>query len=119
MKSAASYIQYAQIFLFSILFVCGLLLGTLALLDAFSVLTATPENLKKWPFGTEQGHAYLSKEIYYKHTLGGGYLLVQNTVIALLLFRNKSKRWLSIALLLITFAFLSFDSYSGDILYHQ
>lgn len=70
---------------FSICFIFTLLNG----LEMYTILTNSADGFKDYPFGTELGYMYRSKEVYCATSLTWFFIYFQSLVTSILFYRNK------------------------------
>ena len=84
--------NYARSTLFWMLFGFVLLLAVFFVSDYLTVLTATPEQLNKYPFGPESLYPYTSKETYLFNSLIWALVNLASLIIAAIALHLKHNR---------------------------
>jgi hypothetical protein len=60
-------------------------------MEVYDIFTDPTEGFKNYPFGTEQGYNYRSKEVYFATTIDKFFMLVQVIFSSFLLYRCNQK----------------------------
>lgn len=87
MKVQSKILPITFLVVYSLLFSATLFLTWSISTSAFDVWGASPEQLEKYPFGTEWGWAYCSKETYIAYGVIVFYVGLQNLGLSFLLYR--------------------------------
>jgi hypothetical protein len=91
-----------SVLLFWVLLVFVSLVSFVEGMEVWNILTNPVEGFKDYPFGTESGYAYRSKEVYFATVIMRAYVHIQAIVLALLLWRWNQKV-LAVAVLIMPF----------------
>lgn len=90
----------AVFFLLVAISLFSLVFGLSSVID---VQNATPDELKRYPFGTEMGYSYTSKEVYVASGLMRSFILFQSLFASVVFFKKK---YLAILSLLMPYVFM-------------
>lgn len=88
---------------FFVLLVVNICIGTLGASSMFSLLNASVEDLEKFPFGTEHGYAYSSRETYLAVHLLWTFIFIQSVLVSIYLSRISKKH---VSLIVLTLPFV-------------
>ena len=76
---------------FGILFSLTLFLLVITGLEVFNIIVDPIEHFKNYPFGTEQGYPYASKETYFATTIIEFYIFSQALIVSAFLYHSKQR----------------------------
>lgn len=85
------FLQKMASILFYSLTIMLFLLGVFLSLEAWNILTADQDALSHYPFGTENGYRYISKEVYANTTGMLSFILIQGSISSSLIYFFQRK----------------------------
>lgn len=85
-RSSMNFLVKTAFFLFfSVCSIFTLLNGS----EVYTILANSADGFKDYPFGTELGYMYRSKEVYCATSLTWFFIYFQSLIAAILFYRNK------------------------------